>query len=385
MSSDQPPAQHLRGLDGLRAVAILLVILWHTTLMIHFPPARLGALRPFVFTCWAGVDLFFALSGFLITTLLLREEKRRAARDGSATFSLRNFYVRRALRILPVFYATFALLVLGFSRSEVFRTVRVAAVDAPLWPYALFFNNYYESYALLSPQGSPGESFQVFWSLCVEEHFYLLWPITLWLVRGRRGRIWLAAAACVALPLLRYAVISTGAEYPHTVHIVSHYRFDSLLWGALAALSVDLATLGDRARRLLLAGAALLCAWLVATTQLSVLPRGTPLGSALGFSALAILSTLIVLECARRPDSLAVRALEARPLRLIGRLSFAMYLLHFPMIDLARRIYYPFSRAATLPNLAAITLLTATLSAAVAGALHVAVERPFLRLKDRYA
>ncbi len=376
---------HLRGLDGLRAVAILLVIVWHTTISIRFPSARLGVLRSIVFTGWAGVDLFFALSGFLITTLLLREERRSAAAGGPATFSLRNFYVRRALRILPVFYAVFALLTLGLSQSAVFRSVRVARVDAPLWPYALFVSNYYESYAQHAAGASPGEAFQVFWSLCVEEHFYLLWPLTLRLVRGRGARVGLVMAVCAALPLLRYAVTATGLEATYTVHLVSHYRFDSLLWGALAAISADAAWLDDRARRWLLAGTAAACAALVTTLQLSVRPHGTPLGTAVGFSGLAIVGTLTVVDCVRRPDSLAVRALETRGMRLLGRLSYAMYLVHFPMIDLARAIYYPFSRAATLANLAGMIALTTALSAAMAAVLHVAVERPFLRLKERFA
>src|SRR5512146_2421844 len=109
-------AFHVRSFDGVRGLAILLVIAYHTVGATAYPDATLGWARPLLMSGWAGVDIFFALSGFLITTLLLREENRERLAGRPARFSLSRFYLRRALRILPAFFAVFALNVFVFSR-----------------------------------------------------------------------------------------------------------------------------------------------------------------------------------------------------------------------------------------------------------------------------
>lgn len=389
MGNDERDTWRVPGLDGLRAIAIGLVIVWHVVYSTRFPTARLGPLEPFVRATWSGVDLFFALSGFLITSLMLREERRNAAAGRPPTFSLRRFYLRRSLRILPTFYVVFAVLAFVLPLSPVFRSVQVAQLAASgsrfgLWPYALFWGNYFAAYAArYVPASSPGAAFGVFWSLCVEEHFYLLWPLFLRAVRGQRARVVLVVAVCAALPALRFAVQVAGVDNSVAVHNASHYRFDSLLWGALAALTLDARWLADVPRRALLAASSAVVLLLVATRHLAVVPRGSPFGDAVGLSALALASALLVADFARRPDQLA-RRLDAAPLRFVGRLSYAMYLVHIPMIDVAKAVVYRFSRAATLGNLALLVALTAALSVAAAWVLHRAVERPFLKLKARF-
>jgi peptidoglycan/LPS O-acetylase OafA/YrhL len=378
------------GLDGLRAVAVIMVIVWHVVLTTRFSTARFGAFEPFVRATWVGVDLFFALSGFLITSLLLREERRSADAGGPATFSLKNFYVRRTLRILPVFYVVFALVTLVFARIPTFRSVNVTELlergsTYGLWPYALFLGNYFEA-QVASIRGAvfPGNALLVFWSLCVEEHFYLLWPFTLTVVRSSTARAAVALAFCALLPALRFAEIAADPSMHYPAHIVSHLRIDSLLWGALAAIGLRSRWLADLPRRLLLAAAVATVVALLTTRQLSIQPHGTALGSALGLSALALAGALLTAEFALRPDSLVARGMDAPWLRFVGRLSFAMYLVHFPMIDLAKFALYRFSRAATLSNLALLVVLSTAFSIALAWLIHRLVERPFLALKERF-
>jgi peptidoglycan/LPS O-acetylase OafA/YrhL len=389
MGHDERDRWRVPGLDGLRALAILLVIVWHVVFSTRFPTARFGPLEPFVRATWSGVDLFFALSGFLITSLMLREERRNAAAGRPATFSLRRFYLRRTLRILPTFYVVFALLALVLPLSPVFRSVQVAQLHASgsrfgLWPYATFWGNYFASYASRYVVAtSPGAAFGVFWSLCVEEHFYLLWPLFLRAVRGRRARVAAVLCVCAALPVLRFVAQVAGFDNSVSVHNASHFRFDSLLWGALAALTLESRWLDDAPRRALLAAVTAVVALLVGSHHLGVLPRGSPFGDAVGLSALALGGALLVADFARRPEQLA-RRLDAAPLRLVGRLSYAMYLVHIPMIDVAKAVVYRYSRAATLGNLALLIALTTALSVAVAWVLHRLVERPFLKLKARF-
>ncbi|MBK6533676.1 MAG: acyltransferase [Deltaproteobacteria bacterium] len=391
MTAPSPPL-HLRGLDGLRAGAVTAVILWHVALATRAPATALGALRPVAYLGWAGVDLFFALSGFLITTLLLREEAKSARETGVPRFSLRRFYVRRALRILPVFYVVFALLTWGLRGVAMFRSVhpeRVAGEALPfgLLPYATFWSNYLHAWAPSHQHHAvtPGGAYMVFWSLCVEEHFYLLWPPALTLLRTRRARVIACLALCLALPALRFVVVHRGLDTLRSVHMISHYRFDALLWGALAALLLDVEFLRDRPRRLLLAVSSLGALAFYATGALSVVPVGTAAGFAWGLGLLGLACALVVLEVARRGDTAVVRALELAPLRWVGRLSYAMYLVHVPMIDVARAVYLVEPRARGAAEVLGVFVLALALTLAVAQALHVAVERPFLRLKDRFA
>lgn len=157
-----PSQDRFAGFDGVRAIAILAVILWHGAIVNQFPLEAMGPLRPLVLSGWMGVDLFFALSGFLITSLLLREERRRASVDGCRRFSLSGFYTRRALRILPVFVVVFVLqtFVLSGHLSSV-NGDKILASNSPfgVWPYATFWGNYFIFWKSLRAGGgfvSPG-------------------------------------------------------------------------------------------------------------------------------------------------------------------------------------------------------------------------------------
>jgi peptidoglycan/LPS O-acetylase OafA/YrhL len=375
--------QRFRGFDGVRAIAILAVIPWHALTASGFPSRALGPLRPLVTMGWAGVDLFFALSGFLITTLLLREEAGPSGR-----FRVGAFYARRALRILPVFYAVFALDALVLARLPLFASIEVGApafAGSPLGliPYATFWGNYFVSYP---PPGAqpPGYAFVVFWSLCVEEHFYLLWPLFLTLVRHRTARACVALGVCLTLSGWRAVELRAGTTAPSALHQLSHLRLDSILWGALGALLFARARLlPARLRRAALVLVAAAVALLVRGDHLSRLPAGTVLGESAGLTLIALGSTLLLVELGAAPWSPLCRALEARPLVVLGRLSYAMYLIHWPMLDLARALFSTTPRAPTATNFFLFSALAVALAAAAAGLLHVAIERPFLALKDR--
>ncbi|MEZ4394666.1 MAG: acyltransferase [Polyangiales bacterium] len=386
------PSAHLRGLDGLRALAVLAVILWHAALASRVPVASLGLLRPVAYFGWAGVDLFFALSGFLITSLLLREEARNLRLHGAPSISLRRFYLRRALRILPVFYVVFALLTWGLRGVDALRSVRPERVLAEpfpygLWPYATFWSNYLHAWAPSHQHHAvtPGGAYMVFWSLCVEEHFYLLWPPVLAVLRARRARVGVCLAVCLTLPAARDAVVRLGVDTLRSVHMISHYRFDALLWGALAALTLDLTAGRDLPRRMLLSCSVIAALGAYASGALSVVPVGSAAGFGFGLGALGLACAMLVLELVLRPDSSVVRALELSPVRYVGRLSYAMYLTHLPMLDLARAVLFEDDTRRGAGDLVELFVLTAALTLAASAALHALVEKPFLKLKDRFA
>ena len=180
----------------------------------------------------------------------------------------------------------------------------------------------------------------MYWSLCVEEHFYLLWPIFLCLVRRTRVRVAVSLALCLTLPVLRHLAVASGWDQPLAVHYASHYRLDSILWGGLAALVASRIGWRDWTRRLLLGAGAILIASLLVTNSMSVRPIGRPIGFSLGFSLLALTTAILLLELTRRPSTWLARSLEFRPLVAVGRVWYGMYLLHLPVMDLAMIVLF---------------------------------------------
>ena len=368
----------------------MLVVVYHGIIASSFPIPALGSLRPLFLAGWTGVDLFFALSGFLITSLLLREENRALLAGQPARFSIWRFYLRRVFRILPAFYAVFLLDVYVFSRSHLFASAFVDNIRASplgLLPYGTFWTNYHVVYGSRwwgSAMHRPGGAFEVFWSLCVEEHFYLLWPLFLLLVKNARARASVAIGVCLVLAGLRHAAISLAWDTPLAVHYASHYRLDSILWGATAAILAGRMPWSPRQRRcFLVLGLALILA-LVMTDTMSVLPIGKPLGFSVGFTILAFTTSVILLELVDKPTTWLTSLLEFRPLAAVGKVSFGMYLLHFPMIDLGLAVLARASMRPTLLNLGSALVLFAALSYVAAWVLYHLVEKRFLALKDRY-
>ena len=198
---------HLPSLDGLRAIAAFLVVLYHC-----FLPALPGGM---------GVLAFFVLSGFLITWLLLKEEERYGK------VSLKLFYVRRSLRIFPAFYA-YWLLLMGahvIARKQIAMGQAIASL--------FYVGNYYQAIV-----GDPQTGLSHTWSLGVEEQFYLLWPITfLWLKgNGRRVRflLWSIAGVWLYRELL-VLVIHAPQQY---IYEAFDTRADHLMIGCLLAVAL---------------------------------------------------------------------------------------------------------------------------------------------------
>ena len=346
----------IRGFDGLRAVAIVLVILWHTKVVFGF--RDLGWLEPLVNIGWAGVDLFFGLSGFLITSLLLREERE------NGRFRIRDFYARRVLRIFPPYYTVLLLTGLVLSRFAMFRSARWPWDDPqPLVIASLvfLFSNYLDL-------GAIGFAYIVNWSLCVEEHFYLLWPATLLVLRSRAARVIAGVAICALVFVLRFEAI--GLTPPERIHSLSHLRIDAILWGAIAALLFEWLTAHARIRRIVMYAAAIGVAFTFG-------------GYMLGFTVLAIAVAAFVSNIAATPDSLLVRALEIAPLRAIGKVSYGMYLLHFQALDVVRALAPP--GIPPIPAFVLFSIAAIALTWTVAAVMYRVVERPAMRLKRLFA
>ena len=222
------PGRYIAGrqipaLDGVRGIAVLIVILHHGQLMM--PDASPGwiLLKSAFRLGWAGVDLFFVLSGFLITGILLD------TRPASNYFQ--SFYARRILRIFPLYYvALTGLLLLGWACGPWLQRLLPPSDDRGF--YFLFLNNW----RLLLHHQMAGNTIGHFWSLAVEEQFYLMWSLCVWLVPSRYlGRI--CAATFVGVLALRVGLLWHGGPSQAIVEN-TFTRMDTLLAGAACAIIV---------------------------------------------------------------------------------------------------------------------------------------------------
>ena len=351
LSTGSHPSR-LAGLDGLRAVAILLVVAYHG--LIRWNVALPPLIKTMVQHGDFGVTIFFVLSGFLITHLLCREEQ------GAGRVALGGFYFRRAFRILPA--AFFYLAVIGILGLLGQLTVAPGDVAAS----ALFVRNL--TYRTFGPASTAH-----YWSLSIEEQFYLLWPMVFVLTRGRR-RIWITGGLVVIAPVWRLAAQRLGVGLD--VYLSrTDLLFDSLLMGCLLALLRADPVAGKvmRGRFLqrpstLLAGVGLM---LIAGFFYECLPRGLePVRLTLAYLSVAVCINYLV----QGHQGLTNRLLETPPLVCIGRLSFSLYL--WQQLFILREGQLNNYELQGLWRDLSLTALLAMLS-------YVAVERPFLRWRDR--
>lgn len=351
------------GLDLLRAIAVVWTMLFHSFLVGGLGKdwswlSRYG---------WMGVDLFFVLSGFLIGSQVLKPLAR------GDRFSFRDFYTRRAFRILPAFFAVLALYLFwpGF---------REAPGMEPWWKFAGFFMN-------LSIDYTHHAAFSHAWSLCVEEHFYLLFPL-LALALLRRPSTNVFAAVCVFIVALGIALRTgtwlhfdaLGSDrnwFVENIYYPTWNRLDGLLAGVVLAVwktyrPDSWARAATRANVVLVAGLATmaLCFWLFRE-------RDGLLGNSIGWPVLSLGLAMLVFAGAQTQSWIGRRALPGAG--WLAAVSFSLYLTHKPVYGLVEAHFGDALDGETYLAFA-VYGIASLLGGAV---LYYAVERPGLRLRQR--
>lgn len=359
-----PPAgRRIAELDGLRGIAILLVLMGHL-----FAYAMMGrswsGLGKIVLALtgpgWLGVDIFFVLSGFLITGILLKDKE-------TSQHYIRNFYGRRVLRILPL-YAVALILVAVFYHHP----------GPTLVLGVLMCVNFAPIFNIEVVSGAAA-----LWSLSVEEHFYLIWP---WIVRTFRPTTLAAVCLfiCAAEPAIRAITIFMVPD----VYFYSWFRFDGLAWGALMAVTVH-ELRGRGGRRTALRFAAILCAVSIAGIVIGgphgILHRSNRLGAAFQFTLAEMGTAGLVLALVTLSGSRIAAPFRFAPLLLFGDLSYCLYIAHMFVVDLVDRIGSHFTDIdagmTRLPFLTVRAAIVLVATLAIAALSRRYFEQPILKLK----
>ncbi len=297
------------SLDGLRAVSIAIVVLSHSRSPLPAVIVNSGLFRYLIGGGLHGVQVFFVISGYLITTLLLREFGR------TENISLKGFYLRRTLRIFPPFYAYLAVLAVLWIGG-------VAWEDPTTFASAATYTIVYHP----RPQGWFVEHA---WSLSVEEQFYLLWPAMLLIALRKRIALGLALFVLTAMPIFRtiyILIFHTAVEHDRLIVISS--SIDMLVTGCLLALASRSIRFHGWCERWMnpLPVAGLAVAGLLAVPYTTAKLSGTILCTALGYSLTALSIAAALDYVVRRPRSIAGRILNLRALRHLGVISYSIYL-----------------------------------------------------------
>ena len=369
------PAERIPALDGLRGVAILLVLLRHSIAGMepasHFWSAALTPLR----LSWSGVDLFFVLSGFLIGGILFD------VRHSPNYF--RTFYIRRAFRILPV-YAIVLMFYLG--RHLPVRMVPgqlgdTSPLSIPWFSFVTFTQNFW-----MVPVGWFGPmAIAPTWSLAVEEQFYLTVPLLIRKVRLRTLYVFLTCVI-VGLPFVRAVVphLFTHGNFANVV--LMPLRADALCLGVLCALAVRNARFRKIAGQLLWAGYMLIGAGLVSFFYLTYYgnTQFEPPMATWGFSSLALLYASVLMTAVCHPQAALAKVLCFAPLRRLGTIAYCTYLIHQPFTAAARRLMQIYLHLTPAENWASGGVIGVAIAIIVASLSWKYFEKPLLRVGHRY-
>jgi peptidoglycan/LPS O-acetylase OafA/YrhL len=359
-----PPAysrQYYPALDGLRGLAILLVILYHNFSFIsHF------------FFAWLGVDLFFVLSGYLITTILLNSV--------NSSHYLKNFYVKRVLRVFPLYYLSLIIFLILFPLLGIYKSELKYYVDNQLW-----FWFYLQNWLLSFNFPTTDKFLNHFWSLAVEEQFYLVWPfIILWLRSPKKLMVFMI---CVLVLLLigrsivwmqRFSNLNYTTFYTFT-------RVDGICIGCMLALLHK-----THFHFLRKNTAAIVISLAVLNFAFYFLSRfgDFPYLAFVGYTTFAAMFGLLIHE-AVIGDSIIINTIFKQPvLKFFGTISYGLYVFHWPIYMMTEKslnnfFFQDINLSGEISRLA--TSLVATMLAFIISVLSYYIyEMRFLKLKEKF-
>lgn len=363
--------RHVPALDGLRGLAILLVIP-HNADVFSGPAGMMWPAAMLAHAGWIGVQLFFVLSGFLITGNLLDSQR--------STNYYSSFFARRVLRIFPLYYGVLLIGLVLVPRLVTLPAETLATHTHQVWLWTFLIN-------WSEPFGWSVSGFPHFWSLAIEEQFYLLWPF---LVHKRTPRaVWMLCAGIVVAAFVFRCALMLGGAKAEILYMFTVSRMDALAIGAACAALLRTpaaaANLHRYDRHFWKAGLLLAVVAMVATRGFEIY------GAAMftfGYPLLSTAFALLLLATLAPATGVAgayQSVLNFGPLRSVGKYSYAMYVLHMPIqLTVGARALTWFKSHGVFLYPLLYPLLIALLSYLAAFASYHLYEKHFLKLKRRF-
>jgi peptidoglycan/LPS O-acetylase OafA/YrhL len=370
-------SRRIPELDGLRGIAIGMVIIWHylTGLVQARPGTVVAYMLATTRLAWTGVDLFFVLSGFLIGGILLD------ARNSTNYF--RVFYRRRFFRIFPVY----ALILLIFPGISFLRHLAhpglgsLAAGSSPPWyMYWTFTQNFWMAAASSLGTNSLGMT----WSLAVEEQFYLTLPLVIFFVGGIQLRK-IVLVGIVVAPVLRIALHFISPQNWGAAFVLMPCRADSLLLGVLAAMLLRDAIWSEKIqndRRFFNVAIPVLLLGILFLNQ-KASRQDYPLMATVGYSWVGFFYAIVLVYVVTRPASRLARVLRVSWLRWLGSIAYGTYLFHIGMLILAFRLFSPGPPRITGFHSLFVILIALVLTLVVARLSWNYFEKPLVKIGHR--
>ncbi|HNU15549.1 MAG TPA: acyltransferase [Chitinophagaceae bacterium] len=361
MNPENPNRQYYPALDGLRGLAILLVVIYH----------NFGFINNYFFFGWLGVDLFFVLSGFLITDILLKSL-------GTKNY-LKNFYLRRVLRIFPLYYCCLILFLLIIPGINSQFDVRYYTQNQ-LWLWT-----YLQNWLYIFKDPGSYNVLNHLWSLAVEEQFYLLWPLVILIVRRPRRLLFLISSLLIGVLCLRLWIWNNQVADLAYFNLYTFTRIDGICIGCIVALlqRINSQFLKNYTPFIVLFFAALNFGFFFVNRQY----RFTfPYLALVGYTTFAMIFGLLVNEAVTKETRLINSIFNISLLKFFGKISYGFYIFHWPVYVLLRPLLYSFISDYLTGGLLSLTVsVIATIAAIIISWIsYQYFERYFLKLKDRF-
>ncbi len=348
------------ALDGLRGIAIISVLFCHNFIFLSF--SKFG---------WAGVDLFFVLSGFLITEILLQTRENKDY--------LKGFYIRRVLRIFPLYYGMLLIVLVIFPFLSQFKQQHVYYMQNQ---GALWFH--LQNWLVIFRQQPNYMPLSHFWSLSVEEQFYLIWPFIILFFKNLRKLVFFTCCILAACILFRFFCWLHFGNGDTTYQLQYKTRIDGLCIGSLIAIwRFNGANIVRK--NLMKLSTILLSIHIIAYILVKTIFIGTPHFSFFGYTDIAVLFGFIMLYAIEKRNAGTKLLLENQFVKGLGKISYGLYVYHWPVLLLFKIYLLPYSISLGLSNQTAyisVPVAAAAMSIAISIASYNLFERKILALKD---
>lgn len=363
MTAANPNREHYPALDGIRGIAILLVILYHNFSFVEY--FNYG---------WLGVDLFFVLSGFLITNILL-------ATTNSKNY-FKNFYARRVLRIFPLYYLSLFLFLIIFPSFKNFPLDVSYYQENQFW-----FWTYLQNWTLVFNQDGQGIALNHFWSLAVEEQYYLLWPLLVFWIRKPKRLLFFCFFLLVAVIAARISIWIYRDSFPAYERLFLFTRIDGILIGSILAIIQFINPLFVRKyfTTLIISLVVINYLFYFFNRNFDSIFPSWPIA---GFTTFAAIFAFAIYEAVMKENKIINFLLTINVLRFLGKYSYGFYIFHFPIFLITKPFTDHLASVVFVPGSTPYLIATSTL-ATLAGlvvsilSFHV-FEKYFLKLKKHF-